>query len=117
MRDQPHDLELPVLLKTNRWALISPSESMRPYWSDITNLEPLVLQHLLDRDLGSGRLLVEKFGLEDDTKGAIANDFAVGVSEITGIARLAILRYDLDDFAGIVDSWSTESVSEPFGKI
>ena len=66
-------------------------------------LEPLVLQDLLDGDVTDGVGVLEEFCLEDDAEGAIADDFAVGVDEITGLSRLAVGSDDLDDLAGIVD--------------
>ena len=38
-----------------------------------------------------------------DAKGAIADDFAVGVDEITSVSRLAVRGDDLDHLAGIID--------------
>ena len=67
-----------------------------------TDLEPFILQHLLDRNiLVSG--LVEEPRLEDDTEGAVAYDLAVGIGEIFLVARLAVRGDDLDDFMGVVD--------------
>ena len=69
---------------------------------ELTVLEPLVLQDLLDRDFAVAGL-VEQPGLEDDAEGAIADDFAVGVGEISLVAALAVGGDDLDDLTGIVD--------------
>ena len=41
--------------------------------------------------------------MEDNAEGAIADDFAVGVDEITSVSRLAVRGDDLYDLAGIVD--------------
>ena len=70
---------------------------------ELAYLEPLVLQNLLDGDVADRVRVLEEFCLEDDAEGAIADDFAVGVDEITGLSRLAVGSDDLDDLAGIVD--------------
>lgn len=68
-----------------------------------TCLEPLVLKYFLDSNITDGVRVFEELRLEDDTKGAVADDFAVGVDKITGVARLAIGGDNLDDLARIVD--------------
>ena len=45
----------------------------------------------------------DKFGLEDDTKRAIADNFAIRVRDVTSVAGLAIRGNDLDHLSGIVD--------------
>jgi len=45
----------------------------------------------------------DKFGLENDTKRAIADDFTIRVRDVTGVASLAIGGNDLDHLSGIVD--------------
>lgn len=70
-----------------------------------TDLEPLVLQDLLDCNVVGGDVFLEKFCLEDDTEGAIADDFAVGVNEVALVAGLAVRGNNLDDLAGIVDGY------------
>ena len=69
----------------------------------VAYLEPLVLQDLLDGDVTDGVGVLEEFCLEDDAEGAIADDFAVGVDEITSVSLLAVRGDDLYDLAGIVD--------------
>ena len=70
---------------------------------EAADLEPLVLQDLLDGNvllvLGGG----EELGLEDDTKGAVANDLAVGVGKLPCLAGLAIRGNYTDDFVRVVD--------------
>ena len=67
-----------------------------------THLEPLVLQHLLDRDVWV-TLLLEESRLEDDTKGAVSYDLAIGIGEILLVSRFAVRGDDLDDLAGIIN--------------
>ena len=45
----------------------------------------------------------DQFGLENDTKRAIANDFTIRVRDVAGVAGLAIGGNDLDHLSGIVD--------------
>jgi hypothetical protein len=45
----------------------------------------------------------DEFGLENDAKGTIADDFTIRVRDVTGVARLAIGGNDLDHLSGIVD--------------
>ena len=67
------------------------------------NLEPLVLQNLLDGNFLSLLRPPHKLCLEHDTKRPIADDFAVGVGKILCLARLAIRGNYLDDFVRVVD--------------
>jgi hypothetical protein len=63
------------------------------------HLEALVLQHALNgRIFAAGRQL----GLEDDTKGAVADNLALRVGEVLVFARLAVLDLFADDFWGVV---------------
>jgi hypothetical protein len=58
-------------------------------------LEALVLQHALDgRILAAGRQL----GLEDDAKGAVADNLALRVGKVLVLASLAVLDLFADDF-------------------
>jgi hypothetical protein len=45
----------------------------------------------------------DKFGLKDDAKRAITDDFTVRVRDVTSVARLAIRGDDFDHLPGIVD--------------
>jgi hypothetical protein len=45
----------------------------------------------------------DNFGLENDAKRAIADDFTIRVRDVTGVAGLAIGGNDLDHLSGIVD--------------
>ena len=45
----------------------------------------------------------DKFGLENDAKRAIADDFTIRVRDVTGVAGLAIGGNDLDHLSGIID--------------
>lgn len=60
-----------------------------------TNLEPLVLQHTLDGRIFARR---RKLRLEDDTKGAIADDLALGILQISCLASDSILYLFADYF-------------------
>lgn len=48
-------------------------------WYERTHLEPLVLQHLLNRDILSRFRLREELRLENDTKRAVPDHFDAGV--------------------------------------
>ncbi len=45
----------------------------------------------------------DQFGLKNSAKRAIADDFTIGVRNVTGVASLAIRGNDLDHLSGIVD--------------
>jgi hypothetical protein len=63
------------------------------------HLEALVLQHALNgRIFAAGRQL----GLEDDAKGAVADNLALRVGEVLVFARLAVLDLFADDFWDVV---------------
>lgn len=72
-----------------------------------THLEPLILQNFLDSNIlslfGCGNYL----GLENDSKGAIADDFAMAVGYLPMIARLSIGGYDLYDLRRIINGYYT----------
>jgi hypothetical protein len=57
-------------------------------------LEALVLQDALDGGVFSAR---RELGLEDDAKGAVSDDFALSVGEISGLSGDAILHLFPDD--------------------
>ena len=78
-----------------------------------TDLEPLVLQDLLDRDITIGSI-VKQPRLEHDTEGAVSDDFAVCVSEISLVACFTVGSHDLDDFTRIVDGYIGKSIVERF---
>lgn len=59
-----------------------------------TNLEPLVLQDLLDRDLSTILRPADEFCLEDDAKGAVSYDLAVCVRDFCVVARLSVEGID-----------------------
>ena len=69
-----------------------------------TDLEPLVLQDLLDGDVVV-LLGANEPGLEYDTERTIANDFAVRIRYLSCFGGLAIRGYDLDNFVRIIYSW------------
>lgn len=48
-------------------------------------------------------MLGDKFGLKDDAKRAITDDFTVRVRDVTGVARFAVRGNDFDHLPGIVD--------------
>lgn len=75
------------------WDELADSGSGYVTWA--THLEALVLQHTLD-----GRILAAggQLGLEDDAKGAIADDFALRVREVLVVARHAVLHLLANDF-------------------
>lgn len=68
-----------------------------------SDLEPLVLQNLLDCNIVAILRCSDKPGLEHDTKGTVADDFAVGVGDLSGLGRLAVGSNNFHDFVGVVD--------------
>jgi hypothetical protein len=48
-------------------------------------------------------LAVEELCLENDTKRAVPDDFAVCVRDLLGLSGLAIGGDDLDDLVGVID--------------
>lgn len=70
-----------------------------------TNLEPFVLENLLDRNICVVLWTASESGLKDDTKRTISDDFTVGVGDVPGVARFAIRGNDFDDLAWIVYSY------------
>ena len=69
----------------------------------VTHLESLILQDLLDGNIISVVVFGDKFGLKDDAKRAITDNFTVRVRDVTSVARLAIRGDDFDHLSGIVD--------------
>ena len=69
----------------------------------VTHLESLILQDLLDGYIISVVMFGDKFGLKDDAKRAITDNFTVRVRDVTSVARLAIRGDDFDHLPGIVD--------------
>lgn len=82
---------------------VNPCVDVRTAREETAYLEPLVLQDLLDSNLGGAFWFVEELGLEHDSKRAVADDLAVGVDEIPHVAGLAVRGDNLDDLAGIID--------------
>ncbi len=74
-----------------------------------TNLKPLVLKHALD-----GGILVGgcEFRLENDTKGAIANNFALGVLQVSRFASHAVLDFLTNDFCGKSEAKGQQSLQQ-----
>jgi hypothetical protein len=68
-----------------------------------TYLEPLVLQNLLDGNVIATLMFRDKFGLENDAERAVADDFTIGVRDVTGVTGLAIRGNDFNHLSGIVD--------------
>lgn len=68
-----------------------------------TDLEPLVLQDLLDGNIVTGFCLRDELCLEDDTEGAVSDDFAVCIGNVHCVARLSFGGDDFDDLPGVVD--------------
>ena len=54
------------------------------------HLEPLILQHLLNRDVGSILRTACELCLEHNAEGAVSDDLAVGVSDVSRFAGLSI---------------------------
>jgi hypothetical protein len=57
-------------------------------------LKPLVLEDLLD---GSILVVADQLCLKDNSKGTVANDFAVGIGKLLRLSRLALVGHDLDN--------------------
>ena len=70
---------------------------------ELTHLEPLVLQDLLDRNIWVARL-IEESRLKDDSEGSVSYDLAIGIGEIFLVSRLAVGGDDLDDLTRIINS-------------
>lgn len=64
----------------------------------IAYLETLILKNFLD---SSVLTIADKLCLKHNTEGSVANHFAVGVSQLVGLARFALVGHDLDDLEGI----------------
>jgi hypothetical protein len=95
--DDSHDLQLSVLGRVSQLAGVAE-------WGSAC-LEALVLQDALDGGVfAAGRQL----GLEDDAKGAISDDFALSVGEISGLSCDAILHLFPDDLWRRVSSGKVE---------
>lgn len=60
-----------------------------------THLEALVLENSFDGGILTTR---RQLGLEDDTKGAVANDLALRVGEVLVVAGQAVLDLFADNF-------------------
>lgn len=73
--------------------------------SERAHLEPLILQNLLDGDILAILWCRNNPCLEDDTEGAITDDFAMAIRYLPMITCFTIGSNDLDDFRGIVNSY------------
>jgi hypothetical protein len=62
-------------------------------------LEPLILKNTLD---GSVLSRWRKLGLENDTEGTISDNFALGILQISGLARHSILNLFTDHLCNCV---------------
>lgn len=72
----------------------------------MTDLEALVLQDLLDRNILQRLGNVQLPRLEYDTKRAIPNDFAVGILDLGLLSRDTIGReYRHDTLGVVIESW------------
>ena len=54
------------------------------------HLEPLILQHLLNRDVCPLLRTTGELCLEHNAEGAVSDDLAVGVSDVSRFAGLSI---------------------------
>ena len=54
------------------------------------HLEPLILQHLLNRDVGSILRTTGELCLENNAEGAVSDDLAIGVGDVSCFAGLSI---------------------------
>jgi hypothetical protein len=71
------------------------------------HLEPLILQHLLDRDVRSFLRPTSELCLEHNAEGAVSDDFAVGVGDVSRFSGLSIRSDNFDDLPGVVDGCKT----------
>ena len=92
MMDDPHDLKLAVLRTQRQRGRVLVEEHFTSL--HLTYLETLVLEDALDGSIfAAGRQL----GLENDSERAIADDLALSVLDIAGLAGQAILDLFADD--------------------
>ena len=71
------------------------------------HLEPLILQHLLNRDVRSFLRTTGELCLENNTEGAVSDDLAVGVGDVSRFACLSIRSDDFDDLSRVIDGCKT----------
>ena len=71
------------------------------------HLEPLILQHLLNRDVRPFLRTTGELRLEHNAKGAISDDLAVGVGDVSRFAGLSIRSDDFDDLPRVIDGCKT----------
>jgi hypothetical protein len=95
MADKTHDLEFAVL------AADEPVADNNQRQCE-TYLEAFILENLLDRNLLFFLGHVEKASGEDDAKGAIAYDLAIGILNLLCLTRLSIASDDLYYFIWVV---------------
>ena len=77
------------------------------------HLESLVLQDLLDGNILTIIRARDELCLEDDAEGAVSDDLAVGVGDVTELAGLSVGGLDLDDLAGVVDGCRDRRAGDP----
>lgn len=73
-------------------------------------LEPLVLQDLLDGNIVTGFCFRDELCLEDDTEGAVSDDFAVCIGNVHCVTRLSFGGDDFDNLPGVVDGIDLDTV-------
>ena len=75
-------------------------------------LEPLILEHAFDC-----RILVgwRQLSLEDNAKRSVANDLALGILQVSGLAGDAVLDLFADDFYTQIISIASSSLDQLFG--
>lgn len=85
----------------------------------MTCLEALILKNLLDCNRRFFSRRVQQRGLEDDTKGAVADDLQVIVLNFPRSASLAVRDVDFDDLPRIVKlcgTWTNGSARDGAAK-
>ena len=68
------------------------------------HLVPLILQHLLNRDVGSILRTTGELCLENNTEGAVSDDLAIGVGDVSCFAGLSIRSDNFDNLPGVINS-------------
>ena len=70
-----------------------------------TNLEAFVLEDFLDGDVITFMCTSDETGLEDNAKGAVSDDLAVGIGQVLLVTRLSVRSNDLDVLVGVFDGY------------